>query len=179
MLMTALFHTRQSAHLRHLAMRMKPGAKRRRVLQFAFINDRLARLQNQSSQQMNDIQAPKPFTESTAAGEQSGTLPAPRSEVFAMDPLQLTIDSLSERMAELLSQSENPQQEMAVVENLLERDGFLVSPRRKSPAMFSRDVFEGARSLVRAAEQLHYDPASAESAEDMVLRLLPSDGHPD
>ena len=96
-----------------------------------------------------------------------------------MDPLQLTIDSLSERMAELLSQSENPQQEMAVVENLLERDGFLVSPRRKSPAMFSRDVFEGARSLVRAAEQLHYDPASAESAEDMVLRLLPSDGHLD
>jgi len=68
-LMTELFHSRQSAHLRGLAMKMKPGAKRRRALQLAFINDQLARLQNQSSQQRNDIQAPKPFTESTAAGE--------------------------------------------------------------------------------------------------------------
>lgn len=96
-----------------------------------------------------------------------------------MGRLQLMTDILSERMAELLSQSTHPRQEMTVVDNLLENSGLLVSPRMESPATFSRDVFEGARSLVRAAEQLHYDPASAESAEDMVLRLLPSDGHLD
>jgi len=86
-------------------------------------------------------------------------------------------DTLSERMAELLSQSPNPRQEMAEVVALLESSGFSVSPRRGSPAEFSWDLFQAAPKLLWAAEKANYDPAVAESPEDLILRLLPGDGH--
>ena len=65
------------------------------------------------------------------------------TEVSSKTPSQLMIDTLSERMTELLSQSAYPLREMAWVENLLERNGISISPRRTNPAIFSRDLFEG------------------------------------
>jgi hypothetical protein len=93
-------------------------------------------------------------------------------------------ETLAEKMSALLSAEPTPDQQsqMSAVVNLLEDNGFPAGdPNMTSPAAFSRDLFlTGALGqLVENAIETKFDPEGAETPEDLVLRLLPSDGHLD
>ena len=91
-------------------------------------------------------------------------------------------ERLAQRLVEMLSASPLSEQngQMFAVESLLENNGFPVGePSRKNPRAFARDLFlSGAlATLVEMALEADYSPETAESPEDMILRLVPSDGH--
>lgn len=89
-------------------------------------------------------------------------------------------ESLIDRLTELLQQEPKPRSAMVECDRLAEKTGYLTrSPDHSSPEAFSRDLIEGMRVMVDQAMEQEYDPQTAESAEDLVLRLLPSDGHLD
>lgn len=50
------------------------------------------------------------------------------------------------------------------------------SPRRESPEQFSEDLVSGLRTLIEK-DSKYRNAVNAESPTDLVLRLLPSDGH--
>ena len=93
-------------------------------------------------------------------------------------------ESLAQKMSALLS-AEPPQEQreqMSAVVRLLEDNGYPTgAPATSNPQKFSSDLFlTGALPrLVENAIATNFDPEGAETPEDLVLRLLPSDGHLD
>ncbi len=92
-------------------------------------------------------------------------------------------DRLSSRMESLLLNLPRAEQQdqMAECVRVLEASDFETSsPDRSSPERFARDLLQNGPSATRLAElavRQKFNPASAESPEDLILRLLPSDGH--
>lgn len=96
---------------------------------------------------------------------------------------------MSERLADKMERlirttppEERPYQ-MKECERLLEDAGFLIgSPRNETPRAFAQDLFltnPGTTPLVQQAIKMQFNPESAETPDDLILRLLPSDGHLD
>jgi hypothetical protein len=91
-------------------------------------------------------------------------------------------ERLSESMTALLKElsSEERSYQMSAVVNLLEDNGFPVAnPDRTDPKKFSQELFlrGGLSTFVDLAVKANFRPEVAENPEDMILRLLPSDGH--
>jgi hypothetical protein len=96
-----------------------------------------------------------------------------------------TREQLSARLAQLLKEldPEDRKDTMSDIETTL-RDASLLGwgsiPSQKTPEAFSQDLFRmTAPWLMNTAEEQGYDGTSAESPMDLVLRLMPSDGHLD
>jgi hypothetical protein len=92
--------------------------------------------------------------------------------------LETTCSQLRQRMAELLASSPDPGAEMLECNRLLS-ESLDVSPPTDSQRSFLDNLFSNGtgQKLASLAAQFQVDPANAESPSDLILRLLPSDGH--
>ena len=107
-------------------------------------------------------------------------IPGTNAKTYSMDPVEKMREALEDRMLVLLNQSEDPEPEMDQLAHLV-WEAFQATPSRANPKEFSRGLFEdgpGTRMSEMALKN-KLDPELAESAEDLLLRLLPSDGHLD
>jgi hypothetical protein len=75
---------------------------------------------------------------------------------------------------------EDQQDEMSACETTAYKAGYFQSnPRRDNPVVFSRDLLEDSciKMLLKKDEDNGKNALGAESPTDLVLRILPSDGH--
>jgi len=91
------------------------------------------------------------------------------------------VERISESLRQLLQPMEPPDQQEQYQEilDLLDRESLLDSyPSRRTPAEFARQLFSPNRNpqLAYLAKQAR-PPQGADSPLDLVLALLPSDGH--
>lgn len=90
---------------------------------------------------------------------------------------------LASRLVVLLRESPDQQEDMSRVYQLLsEADLLPTAPDMDSPEEFAQEAIgdnRALRKIVARAAALEMDPDSAQNAEDLVLRLLPSDSHLD
>lgn len=87
---------------------------------------------------------------------------------------------IESRLAQLLNDTPEPDQQAAMLECVRLANGYLsVDPSRDSPEEFSSDLMsdQGIKRLVQKAEAQGFNPGSAESPSELILGLLPSDGH--
>lgn len=91
--------------------------------------------------------------------------------------------SLISGLSRLLQNSPDQDEEMNAVSSLLSENDLLDGqPNLSSPQTFADSVFpesQMGQTLARYAINFNVDPSKAESPEDLILRLLPSDGHLD
>ena len=85
--------------------------------------------------------------------------------------------ALIDRLAELLTDSDSPENDQQEIETLLLDANLNYPSTRKPPKAFAEEVFELNPSLVEMAARKQLDPEDAENPQDLILRLLPSDGH--
>ena len=87
--------------------------------------------------------------------------------------------ALAERLEKLLDESSHPQNDMAVVENLLEDRGYHANGNRESNRAFSQSLFleNQLGQLLDQAQHGPFSPESADTPEELVSNLFPSNGH--
>lgn len=176
-------HLSQAKHLRRLA-RGLPIDQRQRAVKLAALNEALARVQNESRPAPERARyQPSPGSEEQhvlSSAHSDPMIPGTNAKTYSMDPVEKMREALEDRMLVLLNQSEDPEPEMDQLAHLV-WEAFQATPSRANPKEFSRGLFEdgpGTRMSEMALKN-KLDPESAESAEDLLLRLLPSDGHLD
>jgi hypothetical protein len=90
------------------------------------------------------------------------------------------LDRVEKHLTELLRDLPPEDQVPAMLEVERTADEYLQSqPSHRSPEAFSQDLMsdQSIRSLVRRSQHSGLNPQFAESPLDLILRLLPSDGH--
>jgi hypothetical protein len=89
--------------------------------------------------------------------------------------------ALAARLETLLLElpKEDRDSEMLNALSILEQAGIYLDPTRESPRAFARELFlsPSLTSLMRQAAANQFNPESAESPEELVLNLTPSNGH--
>ena len=91
------------------------------------------------------------------------------------------LDEVTNKLAGLLSDLPKADQESEMASCEMAANGYLNgSPSRESPAAFSNDLFSDPSMANLVAKDANSRNAlSAESPSELVLNLMPSDGHLD
>jgi hypothetical protein len=90
-------------------------------------------------------------------------------------------EQLTERLAQLLTSlpKEEREYQEQEVNRLLWEAGFQPATMSETPMEFAEEVFQRNPSLPSPERMRTIQPSGAETPDDLILRLLPSDGHLD